>query len=183
MNSATLDRFLEVHGYISVAEAELLYSEASKVPDTGLILELGSFLGKSSLLLDSASKADLHCVDTWDGNATDCNRAEYRNTYETWRSNVGPRPIAHKMSTHNFLVAWDNRLKFDFVFIDACHQYEVVKKDFELVLPLVQSGGRIAFHDIGNCAHPGPGKLWDETASKVLTQHSFAGMVAVGTKV
>ena len=36
----------------------------------------------------------------------------------------------------------------DFLFIDADHRYEGVKRDFELYSPLVRPGGLIAFHDI-----------------------------------
>jgi len=44
----------------------------------------------------------------------------------------------------------DNQL--DFLFIDADHSYEGVKKDFEMYSPLVRKGGIIAFHDIAK--HP-----------------------------
>jgi predicted O-methyltransferase YrrM len=38
--------------------------------------------------------------------------------------------------------------KVDFLFIDADHSYEGVKKDFEMYSPLVRKGGIIAFYDI-----------------------------------
>ena len=44
----------------------------------------------------------------------------------------------------------DNQL--DFLFVDADHSYEGVKKDFEMYSPLVRKGGIIAFHDIAK--HP-----------------------------
>ena len=53
----------------------------------------------------------------------------------------------------------------DFLFIDADHTYEGVRKDFEMYSKLVRKGGIIAFHDIV----PGPSKdvggvpkLWGE---------------------
>jgi predicted O-methyltransferase YrrM len=53
----------------------------------------------------------------------------------------------------------------DFLFIDADHTYEGVKKDYELYSPLVSSGGVIAFHDIAQ--HPKTSEcrvkdLWDQ---------------------
>jgi predicted O-methyltransferase YrrM len=36
----------------------------------------------------------------------------------------------------------------DFLFVDADHTYEGVRRDFEMYAPLVRSGGMIAFHDI-----------------------------------
>ena len=38
---------------------------------------------------------------------------------------------------------------FDFVYIDADHTYDMVKKDIELWLPLVKKGGVIGGHDYG----------------------------------
>jgi len=37
----------------------------------------------------------------------------------------------------------------DMAFIDAFHDYDAVRRDTELVWPLVRKGGRIAFHDYG----------------------------------
>jgi len=62
----------------------------------------------------------------------------------------------------------DNR-KVDFLFIDGDHEYEGVKRDFEMYSVLVRNGGIIAFHDI--CPHhPETGcevnKFWVELKEK-----------------
>lgn len=51
----------------------------------------------------------------------------------------------------------------DFLFIDADHRYDGVRRDFELYSPLVKDGGIIAFHDI-LCKNEvcGVGELWEE---------------------
>lgn len=53
----------------------------------------------------------------------------------------------------------------DFLFIDADHRYEGVRRDFELYSPLVRNGGLIAFHDIRpniQDADTQVYRLWDE---------------------
>ena len=51
----------------------------------------------------------------------------------------------------------------DFLFIDADHSYEGVKKDFQLYSPLVSKSGLIAFHDIlDEC---GVDRFWPEIRS------------------
>ena len=55
----------------------------------------------------------------------------------------------------------------DFIFIDGDHNYEAVKRDFELYYPKVREDGLIFFHDSrmnrGGTAHwPGPSKFVDE---------------------
>jgi len=55
--------------------------------------------------------------------------------------------------------------KLDFLFIDADHTYEGVKKDFEMYAPLVREGGIIAFHDIMLGPYESGGgvrKFWSE---------------------
>lgn len=49
--------------------------------------------------------------------------------------------------------------EIDFLFIDADHSYEGVKKDYLLYSPFVRKGGVIAFHDI---LYPPVKRLWDE---------------------
>lgn len=55
--------------------------------------------------------------------------------------------------------------KVDFLFIDADHFYNGVRKDFELYSPLVKKNGIIAFHDIAVVRPPDSGevnKFWEE---------------------
>jgi len=70
----------------------------------------------------------------------------------------------------------------DFLFIDADHSYEGVRRDFELYSPLVHAGGLIAFHDIlpGSCACHGvrPGaasggvpRFWAELKQRYEREH------------
>lgn len=53
----------------------------------------------------------------------------------------------------------------DFLFIDACHTYEGVKRDFEMYGPHVKKGGVIALHDLitpETSPHIRVCDLWDE---------------------
>jgi hypothetical protein len=51
---------------------------------------------------------------------------------------------------------------YDLIFIDANHEYEYVKKDFENFRPLLEKGGVIAFHDVCNPDWMGVNKFWKE---------------------
>jgi len=59
--------------------------------------------------------------------------------------------------------------ELDFLFIDADHTYEGVKRDFEMYSPLVRRGGVVAFHDI--VPHPPEtrcevSRFWDEVKAR-----------------
>jgi predicted O-methyltransferase YrrM len=65
----------------------------------------------------------------------------------------------------------DQNERFDMIFVDANHTYAAVKEDFELALPLLNDGGRIAFHNASTGIKPdykyilrdgGPWKLTQE---------------------
>ena len=49
------------------------------------------------------------------------------------------------MTTDNFFNI--NKEKFDAIFIDACHEYQQVKTDFENSLSCLNNGGTIFLHD------------------------------------
>lgn len=74
----------------------------------------------------------------------------------------------------------------DYLFIDADHTYEGVKKDFEFYSPLVGLGGAIAFHDI--VPHPpalncGVDRLWNEIKrpeSKEFVENIKQGWAGIG---
>lgn len=60
----TVYETLPGNGWLSRAEAELLWNAALK--ETGAILEVGSFKGRSTVLLAETGR-DLHAVDPFDG--------------------------------------------------------------------------------------------------------------------
>jgi hypothetical protein len=70
--------------------------------------------------------------------------------------------------SYNIVKEWDKaRAKFDYLFIDASHVYEDVKRDFEDWFKLLQKGGVVSLHDSGIGRGgpdnwPGPSQLADE---------------------
>jgi cephalosporin hydroxylase len=72
---------------------------------------------------------------------------------------------SHKEETLNEILRILGGRKVDFLFIDGDHNYEGVKRDFEMYSPLVSKGGMIAFHDIvsGPAIHVGGvPRFWGE---------------------
>ena len=63
----------------------------------------------------------------------------------------------------------------DYLFIDADHTYEGVKRDFQLYSPLVRKGGTVAFHDIAQhqagCEVP---RFWSEIKDQYLSREIIA---------
>lgn len=50
----------------------------------------------------------------------------------------------------------------EFVFLDACHEYEYIAKDIDAWLPKIKQGGMISGHDYDKDSFPGVVKAVDE---------------------
>ena len=79
------------------------------------------------------------------------------------------RANSHKTSTLYQVKKILDGKKLDFLFIDASHTYEGVKKDFEMYSPLIDENGTISLHDIADCpleSNIFVSKFWNEIKEK-----------------
>ena len=105
--------------------------------------EVGVFWGYySRILLDTIPELELLCIDTWDMGET--GDEALRIAKETLLKYSGVKLMMTK-SVEAAKDVPDNSL--DFVFIDAAHDYENVRKDIEAWYPKVKSGGIVSGHD------------------------------------
>ncbi|NBT08696.1 MAG: class I SAM-dependent methyltransferase [Chitinophagia bacterium] len=126
----------------------------SQIPDSGIFVECGAWLGKSSSYLCDIAKntQNIFIVDTWQGSLdpkdpTHITAQDTNNIFEIFLDNMGDRkfiPIK-KLSTEASKDFKDNSC--DVIFIDMTHTYEQVKQDINVWLPKVKIGGYIAGHD------------------------------------
>jgi predicted O-methyltransferase YrrM len=107
---------------------------------------LGHSRGGSAILMadcvrENGLNAKIYSVDLFPTNA------KQRDAhYQMDKFNVDKWIELCPGSTDTWAKKLEDR-KFNFVFIDADHTYEAVKKDFNTWAPMVKSGGWIAFHD------------------------------------
>jgi predicted O-methyltransferase YrrM len=58
--------------------------------------------------------------------------------------------------------------KYDLIFIDGSHDYEITKQDFNNSINLLSDSGCVVFHDVNKRpeSNPGPRNVFDDVSSK-----------------
>jgi len=161
-----VDRLEPVDGFLLEIQAYTLMMMANEGPGAGVIVEIGSYMGRSTCCLalgsKSASREKVYAIDHFRGSeehqeGQDCETIvlmETGTTYPQFRQNIKRLGVEDyvnviKKSSGEAIEGWE--LPIRLLFIDGDHSYAVSKQDFELWSPFVVPGGIIIFHDIG-CA-------------------------------
>lgn len=150
----------------------------NKSKDGAHFVEIGSWLGKSSAsmcveIINSGKNIKFDCIDIWDVGTWSSKTVEGMSAddlYNKFIKNMEPVKdtftAIREDSTKAADLYTDNSL--DFIFLDADHSYESVKRDITAWLPKVKSGGILA----GDDYHPNfPGTMAavNETLGRLIT--------------
>ena len=164
-----------VNGWLSDVEANKLYTLAREGSGQGIIIEIGSWQGKSTILLASGSKSvnreKVYAIDPFEGYnyvqadlGTELQKRLEESlpkteTYTIFINNI------HMASIGDWVIPFRGKSGDMFqsfpkqpvrlLFIDGHHDEIYVQQDYEQWGSMVTPGGYIVFHDIGL---PGPAK-------------------------
>lgn len=157
----------DVDGFLSDREGDLLYNLAKNCKGRGVIVEIGSWKGKSTIWLgkgsENSKRLKIYAIDPHEGSSEHKKRYSKVLTFEEFINNIRNAKVEHiilpivKTSEE---AAKNFNEPVELIFIDGAHEYELVKKDFELWFPKVMEGGIIAFHD--TYGRSGPKKVVEE---------------------
>lgn len=129
--------------------------------DGSRMVEVGSWLGRSAAFLAveirrSGKNVHLWCVDTFRGTPGEgvhepvvvSHGGSVRQAFEHAMQRGGVRDLIQLIESESHAAAeqFENE-SLDFVFIDADHGYEAVRRDIAAWLPKVKCGGVLAGHD------------------------------------
>lgn len=150
----------DVQGWLSPGEGKLLFELAQLNPHLGVVVELGSYHGRSTICLAQGSKkvkgGRVFTVDTFVGDRTIGQRPDF---YKQFKQNIKRYQLEEEIVAirgDTVEVAKDWKKPIRFLFHDASHFYEDVINDFEAWERYLVPGGIIAFHD---CEWPGVYKV------------------------
>ena len=154
-----LTRMKTIEGWLEEDEADLLIAAVARalttLPGEATIVEVGSYCGRSTVVLGSVVKSlgaevRVYAIDPHDGvvGALDQGLQFERPTLDKFQCNIADAAltgIVEMIPQHPFNVVWDKPIGF--LLIDGLHDYMNVARDFHHFEPWVVPAGYIAFHD------------------------------------
>jgi len=160
-----------VEGWLTDSEGEFLYNAAMNCKGRGVIVEIGSWKGKSTIWLAKGAKAGsnikIYAIDPHTGTSSQKRHGEVDNLAEfkenIKRANVEDVVVPVVKTSEDAERDWDAK-PIELLWIDGDHEYEMVKLDFDLWSPYLIEGGTIAFHD--TIGWPGPKRVVKEKIYK-----------------
>jgi predicted O-methyltransferase YrrM len=161
-------------GWLSPAEVSILYRLARGCAGRGVIVEIGSWQGKSTVCLGAGSQAGkgskIYAIDPHVGSPEHQKNGQVW-TFDAFQKNIREAGVAGLITPivkFSGDAAEDIKEPIELLFIDGAHEYEAVKLDFELYEPKLVEGGMIAFHD--TIGWEGPERL---VAEVIFRSHRF----------
>jgi hypothetical protein len=157
--SPILTRMRAIEGWLEDDEAEVLAAATvralEELPAPHAIVEVGSYCGRSTVVLGSAAQAHrpearVYAIDPHDGvvGALDQGLQSGPSTLGRFQQNVvgaGLQDVVVTIQRRSFDVTWSQPISM--LFIDGLHDYANVSRDFHHFEAHVVPGGYVAFHD------------------------------------
>jgi hypothetical protein len=159
------------------------------LPKGGVVIEVGVFDGDfSERILAMNEPRELHLVDPWftkdDGTlydgptqdfkdaqaASEALQAQYQQvTTRFAREIASGRVVLHRMLSHDAAPLFPDA-HFDWMYVDASHFYDDVKRDLAAFFPKLKPGGHIAGDDYGRRG------IWDHGVTRAVDEFRASGV-------
>ncbi len=151
-----LDEIADFEGYLSPNEIRFLTLLAACPTADGEILEIGSFKGKSTIILAKASrlteKPFVHAVDPMVApSETDPDLKGESSSYPAFQKNLENGGVAdivelHQTFSSELAKTWDKAIRL--LWIDGDHTYKGTSLDLKGFEDHLTDGAIVAFHDV-----------------------------------
>ncbi|MBM4136783.1 MAG: glycosyltransferase [Nitrospira sp.] len=148
-----------VKGFLCEGDIHFLFEKARNLPRNGIIVEIGSFMGLSSVIMAHALLATqnygarIYCIDTWEGSPEHATLNEVKNKqlFDIFLSNIKKSGVSsfihpiHKASVDAASEFADQSI--DILYIDGDHSFEGCYSDLKAWYPKLHKNGILFGHD------------------------------------
>jgi predicted O-methyltransferase YrrM len=186
------NRFAAVEGFLHDLEGYTLLQLAARGSGLGAIVEIGSFMGRSTAFLAAGSKLagreKVVAVDHFRGSAEHQQSGTFPNatlaregtTFNRFQENLTRLGLVDHVqpiqaSSLQAVERWRGPVRL--LFIDGDHAYKSCRQDFEAWRPFVVPHGFVCFHDVTN--FPGVAQFYDELMNSQQEFREVASVVSM----
>ena len=146
-----------IPGFLGESEARLLGTIVACVAREGAIVEIGSFKGKSTVMLGKVAAhyglGPVLAIDPHNFNNAELEAhrtSPEASSYDEFLKNLEAAGVqdwveVHRAYSTDIAAGWKRPIGF--LWIDGDHSYRGAKADFDGFMPYLQAGGVVAFHD------------------------------------
>tara|TARA_R110002020_G_scaffold46298_10_gene131820 strand:+ start:82 stop:618 length:537 start_codon:yes stop_codon:yes gene_type:complete len=144
-------KYKDVFGHFNFEQ--VYQDEVNKALDGDQFLEIGCYLGRSTIYLaelikESGKNIKLHVIDTFKGEG---NTKDEEMFLDKFNKNVETAGVEDVIITHigtsDELCEKFEDKQLDFIYVDGLHTYDGVKADIKNYLPKIKKGKIFAGHD------------------------------------
>jgi predicted O-methyltransferase YrrM len=147
----------DVEGWMTAGQAATLFDAARRCPPAGRIVEIGSFRGRSTIVLASGAPTEAHviAIDPHAGNdrgpqEIDGYQEAANDDHEVFLANLARAGVADRV--HHLRMFSDEALQhvtgsIDVLYIDGAHRYGPALGDIRSWGDRVGAGGTMLIHD------------------------------------
>lgn len=139
-----IENALKVEGWMNPAELGWLADQASR---HGLIVEVGSYFGRSCRAIADNTPGRVIAVDTWIGPLSLNDPNTIPSFEQKFRQNLADLILQGKVYPITPSSELLENLHPDMVFIDGDHHFEVVREDIIFWMARLSKGGLLCGHD------------------------------------
>ena len=154
-------RACDVEGWLSDAQGRALFDAAAAATGGGVIVEIGSWKGRSTTWLASGARLAgqrVYAIDPPRASREDP-AVETLNDFLDNLARNGLADVVEPIVMTSEQAAAHIAGPIELLFIDGDHSYEAVRRDAELWLPRLMDGGTVMFHDAATAAYTGPRRI------------------------
>lgn len=140
--------YFNIPTHLSTREKILLYKLASSLTPKSKIVEIGSYVGASSVFLACGAKKNnskLYCIDTWQNEAMTEGERDTFHEFKQNTKNIRKWIIPFRGKSTDVVKEFTE--KIDLLFIDGDHSYTAVLQDAKSWFPKLKDTAIIVFHD------------------------------------
>jgi len=174
-----------IDGFLMPGQEEWLFNMAKSLEDKSIILEIGSYKGRSTSALAFGCVGTgkrVFTIDEFYSFKKGSSSAPFKKNMK--RLGLEKYVILLEGFSEDIAQVWRKSINIpiDFLFMDGSHDYETVVNDYRNFSEFVVSGSLIALHDVFCEGHSGCTRAWRKVLKRELISHGECKSIAFGKK-